>query len=219
MIRYSANEQRAALLSGAQQFGIELTQQQSDKLLTYVDLLNKWNKVYNLTAVRDPQKMISRHLLDSLSVLSFIHGVSWIDVGSGGGMPGIPLAILCPDKKFVLLDSNGKKTRFLTQVKIELALVNIEVLTSRVERASFASPADGIISRAFSDLASFTQLTKHLGDRETRWLALKGQYPADELQSLGADFRLESECRLNIPGCSGERYLLILRYNQHKEMA
>lgn len=142
------------LSTGARQLGVELSPQQQEKLLGYLALLIKWNKAYNLTAVRDPDEMVSRHLLDSLSVMSFIHNDTqrWLDVGSGGGMPGIPLAILHPHKQVTLLDSNGKKTRFLTQVKMELKLDNLQVIHSRVEEFQPAQPFCGIISRAFSSI-------------------------------------------------------------------
>ncbi len=123
------------LSQGALELGVELSAQQHEQLLAYLALLIKWNKAYNLTAVRDPNEMVSRHLLDSLSVVPFVTeaGDNWLDVGSGGGMPGIPLAILFPERQFTLLDSNGKKTRFLTQVKLELKLANLQVIHSRVE--------------------------------------------------------------------------------------
>jgi 16S rRNA (guanine527-N7)-methyltransferase len=155
--------------------------------------------------------MVSRHLLDSLSVVPFIEGNRQLDVGSGGGMPGIPLAILFPDMKVTCLDSNGKKTRFLTQVKLELKLDNLEVIHSRAEAFQPDVPFTGIISRAFSSLEDFTQWTRHMGDIETRWLAMKGLHPADELVALPADFHLESAQALAVPGCQGQRHLLILR--------
>jgi len=118
------------LAHGARQLGIDLTDDQQTQLLAYLSLLNKWNKAYNLTAVRNPDEMVSRHLLDSLSILPYIEGERWLDVGSGGGMPGVMLAIMLPARHFTLLDSNGKKTRFLTQVKTELGLANLEVMPS-----------------------------------------------------------------------------------------
>ena len=157
--------------------------------------------------------MVSRHLLDSLSVVPFVaeRGDSWLDVGSGGGMPGIPLAILHPHKRVTVLDANGKKTRFLTQVKMELKLDNLTVIHSRVEAFQPAQPFDGIISRAFSSMENFTNWTRHLGDTGTQWLAMKGLHPADELVALPADFTVESEQALTVPGCQGQRHLLILR--------
>jgi len=204
---------RSELVEGAASLGLSLSDAQQDQLLAYLALLVKWNKAYNLTAVRDPDEMVSRHLLDSLSVLPFVAegGNSWLDVGSGGGMPGIPLAIMFPERRFTLLDSNGKKTRFLTQVKLELGLANLEVIHSRVEAYRPEQPFQGVCSRAFSSLQDFADWTRHLGDGETRWLAMKGVQPDDELQALPADFRLVACEVLKVPGCQGQRHLLILR--------
>ncbi|OLU21038.1 16S rRNA (guanine(527)-N(7))-methyltransferase RsmG [Pseudomonas sp. PA1(2017)] len=201
------------LLQGARELGVDLTEQQQTQLLAYLALLIKWNKAYNLTAVRDPDEMVSRHLLDSLSVVPFVAevGDNWLDVGSGGGMPGIPLAILFPERRFTLLDSNGKKTRFLTQVKLELKLANLEVIHSRVEAFTPEQSFNGICSRAFSSLEDFSNWTRHLGDGNTQWLAMKGVHPDDELQALPADFRLTATHVLKVPGCQGQRHLLILR--------
>ncbi|MBU2011843.1 MAG: 16S rRNA (guanine(527)-N(7))-methyltransferase RsmG [Gammaproteobacteria bacterium] len=203
----------AELVRGAQALGVELSEGQQQQLLAYLALLIKWNKAYNLTAVRDPDEMVSRHLLDSLSVVSFVaeSGQTLLDVGSGGGMPGVPLAIMFPDCSFTLLDSNGKKTRFLTQVKLELKLANLEVVHSRVEQFQPAEAFDGITSRAFSSLEDFASWTRHLGNTQTRWLAMKGVQPDDELQRLPADFRLDACHVLKVPGCQGQRHLLILR--------
>ncbi|RAU48497.1 MULTISPECIES: 16S rRNA (guanine(527)-N(7))-methyltransferase RsmG [unclassified Pseudomonas] len=199
------------LTLGARELGVELTEVQHSRLLGYLALLIKWNKAYNLTAVRDPDEMVSRHLLDSLSLVPFIQGERQLDVGSGGGMPGIPLAIMFPDMDVTLLDSNGKKTRFLTQVKLELQLVNLTVIHSRAEAFQPELPFTGIVSRAFSSLEDFTQWTRHMGDVKTRWLAMKGLHPADELVALPTDFHLESAQALAVPGCQGQRHLLILR--------
>ncbi|MCP6690334.1 16S rRNA (guanine(527)-N(7))-methyltransferase RsmG [Pseudomonas donghuensis] len=199
------------LSTGARQLGVELSEAQHAQLLAYLALLIKWNKAYNLTAVRNPDEMVSRHLLDSLSVMPFIHSERWLDVGSGGGMPGIPLAILHLDKHVTVLDSNGKKTRFLTQVKLELKLDNLTVIHKRVEEFQPELPFTGIVSRAFSSMENFTNWTRHLGDAQTQWLAMKGLHPADELVALPADFRVDSEQALTVPGCQGQRHLLILR--------
>ncbi|KJK16223.1 16S rRNA (guanine(527)-N(7))-methyltransferase RsmG [Pseudomonas sp. NPDC087612] len=199
------------LSTGARQLGVELSEAQHAQLLAYLALLIKWNKAYNLTAVRNPDEMVSRHLLDSLSVMPFIHSERWLDVGSGGGMPGIPLAILHPHKQVTVLDSNGKKTRFLTQVKLELKLDNLTVIHKRVEEFQPELPFTGIVSRAFSSMENFTNWTRHLGDAQTQWLAMKGLHPADELVALPADFRVDSEQALTVPGCQGQRHLLILR--------
>ena len=206
-------EQHAAELStGAQALGVTLSDEQHGQLLAYLALLIKWNKAYNLTAVRNPDEMVSRHLLDSLSILPHIgNTATWLDVGSGGGMPGIPLAIMFPEKQITTLDSNGKKTRFQTQVKLELKLDNLQVVHSRVESFQPAQPFGGIVSRAFSSLEDFAGWTRHLGDAQTRWLAMKGLHPADELVALPADFHLDSASALAVPGCQGQRHLLILR--------
>ncbi len=200
------------LSQGAEQLGVALSETQHSQLLAYLALLIKWNKAYNLTAVRDPDEMVSRHLLDSLSVIPHIgDSPRWLDVGSGGGMPGIPLAILFPEKQVTVLDSNGKKTRFLTQVKLELKLDNLQVIHSRVEAFQPAQPFTGIVSRAFSSLEDFSNWTRHLGDLNTRWLAMKGLHPSDELVALPQDFHLDSAQALTVPGCQGQRHLLILR--------
>ncbi|MDX1724468.1 MAG: 16S rRNA (guanine(527)-N(7))-methyltransferase RsmG [Pseudomonas sp.] len=201
------------LAQGALELGVQVSPTQQEQLLAYLALLIKWNKAYNLTAVRDPDEMVSRHLLDSLSVQPFVFaaGDNWLDVGSGGGMPGIPLAILFPERRFTLLDSNGKKTRFLTQVKLELKLANLEVIHSRVEAFKPEQPFSGIVSRAFSSLEDFANWTRHLGDGQSQWLAMKGVHPDDELQALPADFRLAATHVLKVPGCQGQRHLLILR--------
>ena len=201
------------LKQGATLLNVAISDTQQAQLLAYLALLNKWNKAYNLTAVRDPAEMVSRHLLDSLSVVPYVAqgGSRWLDVGSGGGMPGVPLAILFPERSFTLLDSNGKKTRFLTQVKLELKLANLEVVHSRVEQFRPDQPYTGITSRAFSSLSDFADWTRHLGNLDTRWLAMKGVQPDDELQALPADFQLERCLVLKVPGCQGQRHLLILR--------
>lgn len=201
------------LKQGATLLGVDLSDAQQEQLLAYLALLNKWNKAYNLTAVRDPAEMVSRHLLDSLSVAPHVEqsGSRWLDVGSGGGMPGIPLAILYPERRFTLLDSNGKKTRFLTQVKLELKLDNVDVVHSRVEQFEPEQAFTGITSRAFSSLADFANWTRHLGNSDTYWLAMKGVQPDDELQALPADFQLARCLVLKVPGCQGQRHLLILR--------
>ena len=199
------------LRQGAETLGVGLSAAVEERLLGYLDLLVKWNKAYNLTAVRDPGEMVSRHLLDSLSIVPHVGDGRWLDVGSGGGMPGIPLAILFPDSHFTLLDSNGKKTRFLTQAKIELGLDNLEVVHARVEAFQPGTPFTGIVSRAFSAIDDFANWTRHLGDDQTQWLAMKGLHPDDELAKLPADFRVAAAHVLAVPGCQGQRHLLILR--------
>lgn len=204
---------REQLRWGANALEVFLSAEQEDQLLAYLALLHKWNKAYNLTAVRDPGEMVSRHLLDSLSIVPHIEplGERWLDVGSGGGMPGVPLAILFPHRHFTLLDANGKKTRFLTQVKLELGLDNLSVVHERVEMFRPEYHFDGICSRAFSALADFVGWTRHLGDGRTHWLAMKGVQPDDEIQVLPEDFQVQRTHLLTVPGCQGQRHLLILR--------
>ncbi len=200
------------LTKGAKQLAIDLTEKQQSLLLAYLALLVKWNKAYNLTAVRAVTEMISRHLLDSLSILPYAEkGNYWLDVGSGGGMPGIPLAIMYPDKEYTLIDSNGKKTRFLTQVALELQLTNVHAVNERVENFHVEQPYDGIISRAFSAIANFVTLTQHLADNHTSWLAMKGVFPEEEIQALPSEFRVESNYKLTVPNCAGQRHLLVIK--------
>lgn len=193
--------------SGA--MGIELTQQQADQLMAYLALLVKWNKAYNLTAVRDPAQMVARHLIDSLSVLPHIQGPRLIDVGSGPGLPGIPLAICRPDIAVTTLDSNGKKTRFQQQVKAELGLDNLEVINGRAENCD-RPPFDQVISRAFASLEAMLHWTSHLCREDGVFLAMKGLYPDDELQALTPGIELKASHPLRVPGSEGARHLLIL---------
>lgn len=188
---------------------IRLTDEQILRLLAYHQLLVKWNRAYNLTAVRDPLEMISRHLVDSLSVLPWIGQGRLLDVGSGPGLPGIPLAICRPDLDVTTLDSNGKKTRFQQQVKIELGLDNLTVIKGRVEEVE-APPFDMIISRAFASLADMLKLSGHLAGKSGVFLAMKGLYPEAEIEQIPAGFALQDAHRLDLPGTDGERHLLIL---------
>ena len=199
------------LSTGARQLGVDLTPAQHELLLGYLALLIKWNKAYNLTAVRDPDEMVSRHLLDSLSVMPFIENGRWLDVGSGGGMPGIPLAIARPDLAFTLLDSNSKKTAFLQQAAIELALPNIAVHCGRVEQYHPASGFTAITSRAFAELADFVGLSAHLLIDGGVWLAMKGLWPHEEIARLPASVRVEAVHRLQLPGLADERHLVVLK--------
>lgn len=206
-------QQQVDLLAhGIKQLNIEVSQVQQQCLLRYLALLAKWNKAYNLTAIRDINQMVSRHLLDSLSVVPYIEGACWLDVGSGGGMPGIPLAIIFPDIQFSLLDSNGKKTRFLTQVVLELGLANVKVIHDRVESFHVEQCFSGIVSRAFSSIEDFVTLTRHLANTNTKWFAMKGIYPEEELQALPENFKVVANYQLTVPNCEGQRHLLIIRY-------
>lgn len=197
------------LEAGLAQLGLELSTEQIDRLNQYLALLNKWNKTYNLTAVRETERMVAYHVLDSLSALPHIQGVRVLDVGSGGGMPGMLFAIARPDWQLTLIDANHKKTTFLRQAAIELGLNNVEVHCERVE--ALATPAfDVITSRAFADLAEFVRLTRHVLADGGVWAALKGVYPYEEIAQLPDDIRVVSVQALHVPGLDAERHLVTL---------
>lgn len=202
-------ELTSLLLQQTKALNLSISNEQVDQLMAYLSLLVKWNKAYNLTAIRDPKEMVSRHLIDSLSVLPYVKGKRLIDVGSGPGLPGIPLAICLPDLEVTTLDSNGKKTRFQQQVKMELGLNNLEVIHSRVEKLDV--PAfDMVISRAFASLRDMLVWTGHLAAEKGVFLAMKGQYPEDELTEIPKAFTLRESHRLGLPDNDAERHLLIL---------
>ncbi|MET4000590.1 16S rRNA (guanine(527)-N(7))-methyltransferase RsmG [Marinobacterium sp. MBR-109] len=200
---------RQTLEQALKHLNMSLTEVQLEQLLAYHQLLVKWNKAYNLTAVRDPMEMISRHLVDSLSILPWVGKGRLLDVGSGPGLPGIPLAICCPDLDVTTLDSNGKKTRFQQQVRIELGLDNLTVINGRVEQVD-APPFDMIVSRAFASISDMLTLSGHLAAVNGVFLAMKGLYPEAELEQIPAGFALQDVHRLNLPDTDGERHLLIL---------
>lgn len=194
------------LASGIAQMNVQVSQEAQQQLLAYVQLLHKWNKVYNLTAVRDPQEMITLHLLDSLSVLPYVNRKSLLDVGSGGGLPGIVMAICQPDLQVTTIDTVQKKAIFMRQVKGELGLANLQVVHARVEQYK-AEPFEQIISRAFSELALFVKLTRHLLAKDGEWLAMKGLNPVHEIESLG--MQAKSIIPLKVANLEAERHLLI----------
>ena len=178
-----------------------------DPLWHYLLLLNKWNAAYNLTAVRDLHSMVSKHVLDSLAILPWIKGNTILDVGTGAGLPGIPLAIAKPDIQFVLLDSNGKKIRFLKEVKRQLNLSNIEIIELRVENYHPAQGFDTVISRAFSSLEQMIHWTQHLVAKEGIWLAMKGRYPDTELNMIHQPYHVQN---YNVEGLEGERCCVLI---------
>ncbi|ECC1661748.1 16S rRNA (guanine(527)-N(7))-methyltransferase RsmG [Salmonella enterica subsp. salamae] len=194
--------------------GISLTDHQKTLLVAYVDMLHKWNKAYNLTSVRDPAEMVVRHILDSIVVAPYLQGQRFIDVGTGPGLPGIPLAIVLPDAHFTLLDSLGKRVRFLRQVQHELKLENITPVQSRIEVYPSEPPFDGVISRAFASLNDMVSWCHHLPGEKGRFYALKGQLPEDEIASLPDDFSVESVEKLRVPQLEGERHLVIIKSNK-----
>jgi 16S rRNA (guanine527-N7)-methyltransferase len=197
------------LAEGVARMGLEVAPEQQAKLLNYLALLHKWNKVYNLTAVRQPEQMVSNHLLDSLAVLPYLWPRCWLDVGCGGGLPGIVLAVMRPDWSFTLLDSNSKKTGFVQQAAIELGLRNVEVRCDRVEQWQPEQKFDGIISRAFAEAADFVRLTRHLLADGGRWAAMKGA-PEQELARLPGGIRVEKVVTLHVPKLEAARSLVIL---------
>jgi len=202
----------ALLKSGLKRQGLELSDDKIQLLLDYHALLVKWNKAYNLTAVRDPEDMISRHLLDSLSIIPHITGERILDVGTGPGLPGIPMSICFPEKEFTLLDSNGKKTRFLTQSKIELKLTNMTPVQSRIE--SFEAPLfDAITSRAFATLKDMVDGSIHLLKEDGFFYAMKGVYPNSEIDELDDRVSVVDCFVLNVPGEEGERHLVKIKKN------
>lgn len=183
-------------------------------MVAFLQLLNKWNKVYNLSAIREIDKMVELHILDSLSVLPYLEGKRIIDIGTGAGLPGIPLALASPDQQFVLLDSNGKKTRFIQQAVIELGVENIEVVTSRIEEFHPEQMFDTIISRAFASLSDMLVGSAHLMKRETLMLAMKGRLNEEELGELPPVLRVENIVSLNVPGINADRHLICARLAQ-----
>lgn len=197
------------LTQGLQALNLELPLETQQKLLDYLALMQKWNKVHNLTAVRDPEDMVTLHLLDSLAILPHIQGKRILDVGSGGGLPGIPLALARPDLQVTLLDSNHKKSTFQRQAKAELGLDNLEVVCSRVEEYQPQQKFDMVVSRAFADLAEFVKLTSHLCAEGGTWLAMKGVYPYDELAQLKDG--TPQVLPLQVPGLEAQRHLVFLK--------
>jgi 16S rRNA (guanine527-N7)-methyltransferase len=198
------------LAQGIAELGLELSPQIQQKLLDYVALLQKWNKVYNLTSIRNAEQMISHHLLDSLAVLPHLWPGRWLDVGCGAGLPGLVLAIARPEWKFSLLDSNSKKTSFVQQAIIELGVNNVKVYCARVEELQPGEKYDGIISRAFADTAVFVTLTRHLLAEKGHWAAMKGT-PEQELQHLPGDVVVERIIPLSVSGLDAARCLVLLK--------
>nr|CAA6803880.1 MAG: rRNA small subunit 7-methylguanosine (m7G) methyltransferase GidB [uncultured Thiotrichaceae bacterium] len=198
-------------VQGVEQLGIELDFRQQEQLQQYLQLLQRWNKVYNLTAVRDPEQMLPLHLWDSLSVAALVCGENCLDVGSGAGLPGIPLAVLYPERQFTLLDTNGKKTRFIQQATSELRLDNVQVVHERVEQWQPDRKFAAIISRAFASLVDFVTVSAaHLQDDGVLY-AMKGRYPEQELIGLPEGWVLAQSHPLDVPGLDAERHLLELK--------
>ncbi|QIA80829.1 16S rRNA (guanine(527)-N(7))-methyltransferase RsmG [Klebsiella pneumoniae] len=191
--------------------GISLTDHQKNQLVAYVGLLDKWNKAYNLTSVRDPNEMLVRHILDSIIVAPYLQGSRFIDVGTGPGLPGIPLAIVCPESHFTLLDSLGKRVRFLRQVQHELKLDNVTPVQSRVEAFPAEPPFDGVISRAFASLNDMVSWCHHLPAANGYFYALKGLAQKEEMESLPEGYDIVEVIELHVPRLEGERHLVVIK--------
>ncbi len=200
---------RARLEDGIRRLGLALPEATVDGLLAYLAMLVKWNRAFNLTAVRDPMEMVTRHLLDSLAVAPHLHGERIIDVGTGAGLPGIPLALVYPERQFVLLDSNSKKTRFLVQAKAELGLANVEVIHARVEGYRPEKGFDCVISRAYASIADILHSSGHLLEGQGEFVAMKGALPEQELAAMSSPWQLREVIPLQVPGLDQEqRHLL-----------
>lgn len=207
-VKLQTTQPRRILETGIRELGLSLETPQVEQLLDYLALLQQWNRAYNLTAVTDPAEMVGLHLLDSLAVLPHLSGGAFIDVGTGAGLPGIPLAIASPDRQFTLLDSNGKRVRFLFQVRVALGLGNVTEIQSRAEEFEPERRFDGVISRAFTSLLQMVEKTRHLLAAEGKFYAMKGRYPEKELRELAKDYTVSACHHLEVPGIGGERHLV-----------
>ena len=196
------------LRQGLGELGLFATDQQLNLLLRYLLLLDKWNASFNLSGVVEINSMVSRHLLDSLAINVHLQGSVFVDIGSGAGLPGIPLAILNPENHFILVDSNGKKTRFLFQAKTELGLANIDVENCRIEHYQSTQQIDMVMCRAFSALGDVVSKSQHLLEKEGKFLAMKGRYPEEEIAALPNCFEISKTTKLQIPGNDSERHLI-----------
>ena len=199
------------LLQGCEKLALNITTEQAEKLTGYVQRIDKWNKAYNLTSVRDPEQMMVKHILDSLAVTRFVSGKRVIDVGTGPGLPGMPLAIMLPDIEFTLLDSLGKRVRFMKQCAFELGLTNVTPVHSRVEEHEPAQPYDIVLSRAFASLKDMLHWCQHLVDSSGVFFALKGQFPQSEIDEVSDHFQIGSVEALSVPDLTGERHLVTIR--------
>lgn len=204
-------EQLSSLIK---QTDLSVNDQQLSQLIGYVELLIKWNKAYNLTSVRSPSDMLIKHIMDSLMVGKVLTGHSFIDVGTGPGLPGIPLAILFPQRKFFLLDSTGKRITFVRQVVFQLKLANVTPVLCRVEDYQPEKPFDGVLSRAFASLEDMVTWCDHLTDSNGRFFALKGQYPHDEINHLPKNVSLVKSHQIVVPELIGDRHVIELKKHQ-----
>jgi len=204
----SPQDLQTRLERGIATLGLQLPAGAVERLLDYQALLVRWNATYNLTAIRDPAEMISRHLLDSLAILPYVKGETLADLGTGPGLPGIPLAIAAPGRQILLVDSNGKKVRFLREAIRSLKLEGVRAVQSRVEEVE--GQFDCITARAFASLADMLQWGGHLLTKDGIWLAMKGKHPEDELAGVPAGFEVRTIHTLDVPDVGGERHLVVL---------
>jgi 16S rRNA (guanine527-N7)-methyltransferase len=202
------------LAEGLATLELDLSDHVQHQLINFLHLLVKWNRAYNLTAVRQPEQMVTRHLLDSLVIGPYIQGPRILDVGTGAGLPGIPLALAYPNCQFTLLDSNGKKIRFVTQAVAELGLVNVDVVQSRVEAYQPASRFDTVTARAYSSIEELVKQTAHLLADGGQYLIMKGAYPVAEVEAMPAGYHLEAIHQLQVPRLDAQRHLLVVRANK-----
>ena len=205
----SLSQNQQALELGIKTLGLSCSSQQIEQLLAYLEMLQRWNKAYNLTAIREPIQMVRLHLLDSLAIHPYVQGVKHIiDVGTGPGLPGIPLAILNPDINFTLLDSNGKKTRFLFQAINDLSLANAKEINHRVEKYQPEQSFDIVLSRAFSSISDMLTQCDHLVSDSGCFLAMKGKKPDSELSQITKDYKVVDLSQINVPQVDSERHLI-----------
>jgi 16S rRNA (guanine527-N7)-methyltransferase len=204
----SRHDLQSQLERGMATLGLQLPANAVERLLDYQELLARWNATYNLTAVRDPAEMITRHLLDSLAILPYVQGETLADLGTGPGLPGIPLAIAAPGRQILLVDSNGKKVRFLREAIRSLKLEGVRAVQSRVEELE--GQFDCVTARAFASLADMLAWGGHLLTKDGIWLAMKGKRPDDEMPGVPTDFELRGTYALSVPGLEGERHLVVL---------
>lgn len=205
-------QHRQLLIGGCQQLGLQLNEAQLNKIQAYLENLLKWNKAYNLTAIRDPREMVIKHLLDSLSIYPHIQGKSVLDVGTGPGLPGIPVSICDTNKHWTLIDSNGKKTRFLLQMKADLAIHNLDVVKGRIENLAAQDTYDVITSRAFSALQDFVGVCLPLLKSDGELVAMKGTIPHEEIEQLNHQ-QLDIEIKpLAVPFLEEERHLILVKH-------
>lgn len=207
----SGNEIKALLAKGLADMGLSCSSTQQSSLLAYLGMLKQWNSTYNLTAIRDTRAMLTRHLLDSLAVTPFLRGHRFIDLGTGAGLPGVPLAIVSPQRSFDLLDGNGKKTRFLFQVRLQLGLANIHELNKRVENHHPRETYDGILTRGFAGLSAMIDQARHILGEGGRFYAMKGKLIRQELAGVSEGFEVETVEKLYVPGLEEDRHLIIVR--------